>query len=163
MVNVQELSSTRFFWILATIPVCRNETSFSVLDRGLRFSFLAQSTASLLEFHKKQVSPVIAFQHVHLTRLRDGDPSRTSLSVLVYPYLRLKVEDVMGGALEELEEDLGWFKFPALKVSWMLKKAGLRDELAGKPRTTIGTKFSLLQGFRIPFWMRCGFWPLIHS
>ena len=36
------------------------------------------------------------------------------------------------------------------------------DEL-DKPGTTIGTKFSLLQGIRIPFLMRCGFWPLIHS
>ena len=36
------------------------------------------------------------------------------------------------------------------------------DEL-DKPGTTIGTKFSVLQGIRIPFLMRCGFWPLIHS
>ena len=36
------------------------------------------------------------------------------------------------------------------------------DEL-DKPGTTIGTKFSVLQGIRIPSLMRCGFWPLIHS
>ena len=30
------------------------------------------------------------------------------------------------------------------------------DEL-DKPGTTIGTKFSVLQGIRIPFLMRCGF------
>ena len=36
------------------------------------------------------------------------------------------------------------------------------DEL-DKPGTTIGTKFSVLQLIRIPFLMRCGFWPLIHS
>ena len=36
------------------------------------------------------------------------------------------------------------------------------DEL-DKPGTTIGTKFSVLQIIRIPFLMRCGFWPLIHS
>ena len=36
------------------------------------------------------------------------------------------------------------------------------DEL-DKPGTTIETKFSVLQGIRIPFLMRCGFWPLIHS
>ena len=36
------------------------------------------------------------------------------------------------------------------------------DEL-DNPGTTIGTKFSVLQGIRIPFLMRCGFWPLIHS
>ena len=32
-----------------------------------------------------------------------------------------------------------------------------------KPGTTIGTKFSVLQGIRIPFLMRCVFWSLIHS
>ena len=36
------------------------------------------------------------------------------------------------------------------------------DEL-DKPGTTIGTKFSVLQGIRIPFLMRCVFLPLIHS
>ena len=30
------------------------------------------------------------------------------------------------------------------------------DEL-DRPGTTIGTKFSVLQGIRIPFLMRCGF------
>ena len=36
------------------------------------------------------------------------------------------------------------------------------DEL-DKPGTTIGTKFSVLHGILIPFLMRCGFRPLIHS
>ena len=36
----------------------------------------------------------------------------------------------------------------------------LEDEL-DKPGTTIGTKFPVLQVIRIPFLMRCGFWPLI--
>ena len=35
------------------------------------------------------------------------------------------------------------------------------DEL-DKPGTTKGTKFSVLQGIRIPFLMRCC-WPLNHS
>ena len=51
--------------------------------------------------------PVLAFTHVHLTRLRDGDPSRTGLPVFVYPHFRDTVEDVMGGEVDELEEDLG--------------------------------------------------------
>ena len=38
----------------------------------------------------------------------------------------------------------------------------LEDEF-DKPGTTIGTKFSVLQGILIPFKMRCGFWLLIHS
>ena len=33
----------------------------------------------------------------------------------------------------------------------------LEEELADKPGTTIGTKFSVLQGIRIPFLLRCGF------
>ena len=37
------------------------------------------------------------------------------------------------------------------------------EEELDKPGTTRGTKFSVLQILRIPFLMRCGFWPLIHS
>ena len=33
----------------------------------------------------------------------------------------------------------------------------LEEELADKPGTTVGTKFSVLQCIRIPFLMRCGF------
>ena len=44
------------------------------------------------------------------------------------------VEDVMGGEVDELDE-----------------------ELVDKPGTTIGTKFSVLHCIRIPFLMRCGF------
>ena len=50
---------------------------------------------------------------------------------------------------------------PVLKVL-EVDESDPEDEL-DKPGTTIGTKFSVLQGIRIPFWMRCGFWPLIHS
>ena len=52
----------------------------------------------------------------------------------------ISVEDVMGVEMDELEE-----------------------ELVVKPGTTIGTKFSVLQCVPIPFLMRRGFWPLIHS
>ena len=41
--------------------------------------------------------------------------------------------------------------FPALKVSWTLKREKLEEELVDKPGTTIGTKFSVLQGIRITF------------
>ena len=44
------------------------------------------------------------------------------------------VEDVMGGEVDEFEE-----------------------ELVDKPGTTIGTKFSVLHRIRIPFLMRFGF------
>ena len=33
----------------------------------------------------------------------------------------------------------------------------LEEELVDKPRTTIGTKFSVLHRIRIPFLMGCGF------
>ena len=33
----------------------------------------------------------------------------------------------------------------------------LEEELADKPGTTVGTKFSVLHCIRIPFLMRCGF------
>ena len=36
------------------------------------------------------------------------------------------------------------------------------DEL-DKPGTTMRTQFSVLHGILIPFSMKCGFWPLIHS
>ena len=39
----------------------------------------------------------------------------------------------------------------------------LEEQLVDKPGTRIGTKFSVLHCIRIPFLMRCGFWPLIHS
>ena len=38
----------------------------------------------------------------------------------------------------------------------------LEEELVDKPGTTIGTKFSVLHCIRIPFFLRCGFRPLIH-
>ena len=37
------------------------------------------------------------------------------------------------------------------------------EEELDKPGTTIGMRFSVLQIIRIPFLMRCGFLPLIHS
>ena len=50
---------------------------------------------------------VLDVQHAYLTLLRDGDPSGTGLAVLVYPLSPDTVENVMGGELDELEEDLG--------------------------------------------------------
>ena len=32
----------------------------------------------------------------------------------------------------------------------------LEEELADKPESTIGTKFSVLHSIRVPFLMRCG-------
>ena len=38
----------------------------------------------------------------------------------------------------------------------------MEEEPVDKPGTTIGRKFSVLHCIRIPFLMKCGFWPLIH-
>ena len=38
-----------------------------------------------------------------------------------------------------------------------VEEGKLEEELADKPGTTIGTKFSVLYCIRIPFLMRCGF------
>ena len=37
------------------------------------------------------------------------------------------------------------------------------EEAVDKPRTTTGTKFSVLHCIQVPFKIRCGFGPLIHS
>ena len=44
-----------------------------------------------------------------------------------------------------------------------VEEGKLEEELVDKPGTTIGTKFSVFHCIRIPFLMRCGFGPLIHS
>ena len=44
-----------------------------------------------------------------------------------------------------------------------VEEGNLEEELVDKPRTTIGTKFSVLHCIRIPFLMRCGFRPLFRS
>ena len=64
--------------------VCLNTTGLTVLDRGLRFDlvlnfWLAWSTGRT----------VLAFQHVYLTQVLDGNLSHTSLSVLVQSHCRL--------------------------------------------------------------------------
>ena len=38
-----------------------------------------------------------------------------------------------------------------------VEEGKLEEELADKPRTTIGTKFSVLHCIRVPFLLRCGF------
>ena len=72
------------------------------------------------------------------------------------------VEDVVGGEVDEHEEDVGW-SISCLESVMDVEESKLEEELADKRGTTIGTKFSVLHCIRIPFFMRCGFWPLIHS
>ena len=70
--------------------------------------------------------------------------------------------DVTVGDEVELEEDVEqWLSCleRVLEVDWSEPE----DELADKPGTTIRTKFSVLHCVWIPFFVKCGFWPLIHS
>ena len=85
-------------------------------------------------FQKNTGLSVLAYPHFHLTRLRDGDPSRTGLRSCLSTLSLATVEDVM-----DVEE------------------GKLEEELVDKPGTTIGAKFSVLHCIRIPFIMRCGF------
>ena len=67
----------------------------------------------------------------------------------------------MVGEADELEEDAGW-SISCLEGVMDVQEWKL-EELVDKPGTTIRTKFSVLHCILIPFLMRCGFWPLIHS
>ena len=101
---------------------------------------------------------VLAFQPVYLTQLRDRNLSHTGLPRACLVTLSLDtVEDVMVGEVDELEEDVG------RSISCLEGEGKLEEEPVDKPGTTIGTKVSVLHCIRIPFSMRCGFWPLIHS
>ena len=62
------------------------------------------------------------------------------------------VEDVMGGEVDELEEDVGR-SISIFEGAIDVEEGKLEEELVDKPGTTIGT----LHCIRIPFLMRCGF------
>ena len=82
-------------------------------------------------------------------------PARVSPSCLSTHSLDT-VEDVTGGEVDELEEDLGSSVF-SLEVVTDVEEGQLEEELVDKPGTTIGTKFSAMHCIRIPFLMRSGF------
>ena len=76
--------------------------------------------------------------------------SRVSLSV-----------DVVFGDEDELGVDVEhWL---SCRLESVLEVDEDPEDELDKPGTTMGTKFSVLHCIRIPFQMRCGFWPLIHS
>ena len=58
--------------------------------------------------------------------------------------------------VDELEEDVGR-SMSCFEGVIDVEEGKLEEELADKPGTTIGTKFSVLHCIRIPFLMRCGF------
>ena len=62
----------------------------------------------------------------------------------------------MVGEVDELEEDVAW-SISCLDGVMDVEEGKLEEEFVDKPRTTIGTKFSVLHCIRIPFLMWCGF------
>ena len=109
-----------------------HEIFFEFLQPLSEFNRSWSSSFFVLDF---LLASVLCFQHVNLTRLRDGDPSHTGSPRSCLSTLSLDtVEDVMGVEVDELEE-----------------------ELVDKPGTTMGTKFSVLHCIGVQFQMRCGF------
>ena len=156
------LSSIEIFSeFFAAIPVCKN------LNRSLRsgswFSFLF-GFGFLVDLVNNR-SP---------RSIRSTCELDTSTGWEIYLHSDLPCEShcrlntVMVGEVDELEEDVGWLR-SCLQGVMDVEEWELEEELADKPGTTIGTKFSVLQCIRIPFFfflkkkIRCGFWPLIHS
>ena len=74
----------------------------------------------------------------------------------------LSLDTVIIGEIDELEKDVGWL-CSCLEGLIDVEEWELDEELDDKSGSTIGTKFSVLHCIRIPFLMKCGFWPLIHS
>ena len=144
-----------FLWFLAATLGCRNTTGLPALSRGFRFYlvldfWLAWATTGL---------PVVSLQDVNLTQALDGNLSPSDLPL---SWVSLSLNTVVVGEVDELEEDVGWLP-SCLEGVIDVEEWELDEELADKPGTTIGTKFSVLHCIRIPFSMRCGFWPLIIS
>ena len=70
-------------------------------------------------------------------------PLRSSLS-----RVSLSLDAVVGGEVDELEEDVGWL-LSCLEGVIVVEGWELEEELVDKPGTTIGTKFSVLHCIRI--------------
>ena len=131
---VQELFHPQdSLWILATIPVCRNNTGVTVLARDSHFYLV-------LGFRLVHVRTLLVFQK--WTGLL-----RTCLSTL-------SLDTIAGGWSE-------WSIFWPERVVGV--EVDELEEVVDKPGTTIGKKFSVLHCVRKPFLMRCGFWPFTHS
>ena len=129
----------------------------------LHFSIGGYDYRKTARFHQSihfSFTQVLFADHVHWrtgVSFPHGSP-RSCLATLSLD----TIEDVMGGEEDELEEDVGW-TISCLESVMDVEESKLEEELVDKPGTTIWTKFSVLQIIRLPCWMRCGFWPLIHS
>ena len=128
---VQELYDPQeSLWILAAIPVCRNDKGLPVLARDPHFYLVLVGLVN----NSSEVSEEYGSLRSCLsTRSLDTITGWWSIShgyhlSCLSTLSHDTVEDVMGGEVDELEE-----------------------ELVDKPGTTIGTKFSVLHCIRIPF------------
>ena len=160
-------------WIRAAIPVCRNGTGLPCSWSGSSFLFgfwiFGWLSQQLLfwDSRKTQVSPSVPSTCLLDTAAGLGSiPHKSPRSCQATLSLDT-IEEVMVGEVDELEEDAG-SSISCLEnvmdaAEIKLEEIKLEEELVDKPRTTIGTKFSVLHCIRKPFFMRCGFWPLVHS
>ena len=73
---------------------------------------------------------------------------------------RTEISPTVGEEEEDEENEEEWLS--CFESVLEVDESDPEDEL-DKSGITIRTQFSVLQGIRILFSMRCGFWPLIHS
>ena len=139
---VQELYHPRdFLWILAAIPVCRNTTGRSVLNRGFRF-FWFGFLVGLVNGSPRSVRSSCEL---------DTDAGSESVPhISAFALISLSLDTVIVGEVDELDEDVGW-SISCFKGALDVEQGKPEDELADKPGTTIGTKFSVSHYIRIPF------------
>ena len=84
---------------------------------------------------------------------------RADLEPVFTPRSRVWISLTVGEEDELEEDDEQWLSC----LEGVLEVDEDPEDEFDKPGTTMGTKFSVLHGILIPFLMRCGFWPLIHS
>ena len=142
-----------FSEFLQSLPRCRNTTGLTV-SIVVSFLFGFGFWVGL----GNNGSPRSIFNILDTSTGWESIPLRSSLS-----RVSLSLNTVEVGEMDELEEDVGWLLSCLESVIDVDEQWELDEELGDKPGTTMGTKFSVLQSIRIPFLMRCGFWPLIHS
>ena len=135
-------------WILAATPRSQNTTIHSVPSWIPFFVFrflLAWVSSGRPDLSSTEVDTCTGEMSLSIRSSR----SRVWISLTV------------GEEDEDEEDDKEWLS--CFKGVMDVEGWELEEELVDKPGTTIGTKFSVLHCFRIPFLMRCGFWPLIYS
>ena len=123
--SVQELYHPRdFLWILAAIPVCRNTTGLTVLNRGLRFYVVLNIWLAWSRSPRSFLSTC----SLDTDTGEESIPHRSSL-VLV----SLSLWYIPGCWVDELEEDVD-DQSPAWRCH-RCEEGKLEEDLVGKPGT----------------------------